>query len=281
MSPLRSLRLLAALACMVSAGLRAQSVLFVGNSFTFMPRTAGIGVVDNLNKGPATGVPAVFQALAAAGGKTPAVSMEAVGGKNLEFHYTKRRELIDKPWDIVVLQDYSTGPLIENGKRTSYDSFRSNLKNLRDLLTAQNPAVKIWLYETWARPDYVKKGRFGASMGAMQADLHRTFSEAAKDFALQGWVPVGDAFRSAVQQGLADDPVTPASEGPLKIWWTDNHHQSPLGTYLAALLFYGEIYQADPRALPADNAAAQHLKISADDSRRLQALAWEQLQPGH
>jgi len=277
MSPLRSLPLLVLLACLSATGLRAQSVLFVGNSFTFKPKVAGVGIVSDLNgKSPGTGVPAAFQALAAAAGKNPIVSMETVGGKNLAFHYTKRRALIDQSWDIVVLQDHSVGPLVEKGNTQSRDSFHANLGNLRDLLTARNPAVKIWLYETWARPDYVKKGRF-PSMESMQADLHQAYSQAARDFSLQGWVPVGDAFLSAVRDGLADNPVTPAAEGPLKIWDKDNHHQSTLGAYLAALLFYGKIYDADPRALPADNAAAARLHISPEDSRRLQALAWDQL----
>jgi len=279
MSPRIPLRLLAVLACALPSVVHAQSVLFVGNSFTFVPRDVGVGEAVELNKDRPGGVPALFQALAVAGGKTPSVTMETVGGKTLQFHYENKQELISKPWDIVVLQDYSTGPLPgPNGETKSFDSFRAHVPKLKALFVAQNPSVKIWLYETWARPDLVTKGRF-ASIEDMQAGLRSAYSTAANDNALQGWVPVGDAFLAAVKQGLADNPATPEVEGPLHIWGKDNYHQSAVGAYVSALLFYGRIYDADPRALPADNAAAQHLKLSPDESKKLQSLAREQLQP--
>ena len=278
MSLLRPLRLSALLACALSSALHAQSVLFVGNSFTFVPRDVGIGTATELNKDPAGGVPALFQTLAAAAGKNPTVTMETVGGKTLQFHYETKKELINKPWDVVILQDYSTGPLPDvDGGTKSLDSFRAHVPKLKELFVAQNPQVKIWLYETWARPDLVTKGRF-ATIEDMQAGLRSAYSTAAKDNALQGWVPVGDTFLAAVHQGLGDNPATPAVEGPLHIWGKDNYHQSAIGAYISALLFYGRIYDADPRALPADNAAAVRLKLSTADSKKLQALAWEQLQ---
>ncbi len=277
---MRFLRLLAALASLGSAGLQAQSILFVGNSFTFRPKNTGIGVVTDLNKTTtsASGVPGFFEALAEAGGKKPVVTMEAVSGQALAFHYEKRLPLITKPWDIVILEDHSIGPLVVNGDTASRDLFRTHVKKFKELFVAQNPSVKIWLYETWARPDLVKLRQF-ASMQQMQEELHKAYSEAAHDFSLKGWVPVGDSFLATVKQGLADNPVTPVTEGPLKIWDNDNHHQSSIGAYLAALLFYGAIYDADPRALPAENAVTKYLNLSAEDGKKLQAVAWEQLQP--
>jgi len=269
---------LASLACIFETGLHAQSVLFVGNSFTYTPRSVGVGTVSELNKGSAPGgVPALFQVFAEAGGKKPTVSMETVGGKALSFHYENKRALIDKPWDIVILHDLSYGPLVEKGDSTLKESFRTHVQKLKELFVAQNPAVKIWLYETWARPDFVKSHR-AASMESMQAELQKSYRDAANDFSLQGWVPVGDAFMAAVKKGISDNPATPEVEGPLNVWGTDNHHQSVLGSYLAALLFYGTIYHEDPRSLPADNVAAGHLKISVEDSKKLQTIAWEQLE---
>lgn len=279
MHPLRPVLLLAISAFLFTACLQAQNILFVGNSFTFVPSPLDVGTVTDLNAGKPGGVPALFQALSEAGGKKPAVSMETVGGKTLQFHYETKKELINKSWDIVILQDYSTGPLPEaDGGTKSLDSFRAHVPKLKELFTAQNPKVKIWLYETWARPDVVMKGRF-ATIEDMQAGLRSAYSTAAGNNALQGWVPVGDTFLAAVHQGLADNPATPTVEGPLHIWGKDNYHQSAIGAYLSALLFYGRIYDADPRALPSDNAAAAHLKLSAEDSQKLQTLAWEQLQP--
>lgn len=266
-------------ACVFCSGLHAQSVLFVGNSFTFVPRDVGVGHAVELNADPAGGVPALFQALALAGGKNPLVTMETVGGKTLQFHYEDRRALIDRPWDIVVLQDSSIGPLpASDGGTAKLDSFRAHVPKLKALFMARNQKVKLWLYETWARPDLVMSGRF-ATMEKMQAGLRSAYSTAATSNAFQGWVPVGDAFLAAVKQGLADNPATAEVEGPLHIWGKDNYHQSAIGAYLSALLFYGRLYDADPRALPVDNTAAVHLKLSAEDAKKLHALAWEQLQP--
>lgn len=261
-----------------AASLSAQNVLFVGNSFTFVPRSLSVGEAVELNGGAAGGVPSLFQALAVAGGKSPVVTMEAVGGKHLSFHYETKRELIDKPWDIVVFQDYSTGPLIENGKRESYESFRTNLEKLRDLVRAQNPDVKIYVYETWGRPDRVMKGNI-PSVESMHEELHQAYADAVKDFGLAGRVPVGCSFMAAVHEGVADNPATAdVVEGPVKIWGGDNYHQSGIGAYLSALTFYGRIYDADPRELPADNVAAEHVKLDAETSKKLQAIAWEQLE---
>ena len=275
--PLRTLRL-SLLIYTIAAGLQAQSVLFVGNSFTHGPRGVGVGIAVELNKEPAGGVPALFQALAAAGGKNPSVTMETADGATLQIHYETKRELIDKPWDIVVLQDQSSGPLHDaDGSTVSLDSFRNHVTKLKALFVAKNPEVKLWLYETWALPELVIEGSF-ATMEEMQAGLRSAYSTAAKENALQGWVPVGTTFVAATKQGLADNPATPVVEGPLHIWGWDNWHQNVIGAYLSALLFYGRIYDADPRDIPADNAAAAHIKLSAEDAQKLHILAFEQLQ---
>lgn len=265
------------IAVLATTSLGAQQIVFVGNSFTFYPGPGGIGRVTDLNKGRGGGVPEMFDVLARAGGRSPEVHMEAVGGKNLRFHYLEKDFLLDRHWDVVVLQDYSTGPLIEGGDDRNYEAFRLYLLRFRTLFTAKNPDVKIWLYETWGRPDLVMKGRFD-SVAAMQAGLTKNYSEAARDFGFAGHVPVGGAFLAAVRAGLADDPSTSEVEGPLSLWGPDHYHQNQVGAYLAALVFYGAIYDADPRSLPADNVAAKAGGLTVEQSRSLQALAWEQLQ---
>lgn len=265
------------LAALTAAFLPAQQVVFVGNSFTFYPGVKGIGKVVDLNGGKGGGVPEIFDVLARAGGHAPEVHMETVGGKNLRFHYLEKDFLLDRAWDAVVLQDYSTGPLIEGDDTKSYDSFRLYLLRFKTLFTAKNPGVKIWLYETWGRPDLVMKGRFD-SIATMQAGLNKGYSEAARDFGFAGYAPVGSAFLAAVRAGLADDPSTPEVEGPLSLWGPDHYHQTQVGTYLSALVFYAGIYGEDPRSLPADNAAAVASGLTAEQSRALQALAWEQFE---
>lgn len=264
------------IAVLATTSLCAQKIVFVGNSFTFYPGSKGIGRVTDLNNGKGGGVPEIFDVLARAGGRSPEVHMETVGGKNLRFHYLEKDFLLDRHWDVVVLQDYSTGPLIEGGDDRNYEAFRLYLLRFKTLFTTKNPDVKIWLYETWGRPDLVMKGRFD-SIATMQAGLTKSYSEAARDFGFAGHAPVGGVFLAAVRAGLADDPSTSEVEGPLSLWGPDHYHQNQVGTYLAALVFYGAIYDADPRVLPADNAAAKASGLTVEQSRSLQALAWEQL----
>ncbi len=255
----------------------AQKIVFVGNSFTFYPGVKGIGQVVDLNQGKGGGVPEIFDALARSAGRSPEVHMETVGGKNLRFHYLEKDFLLDRAWDVVVLQDYSTGPLIEGGDRKSHDAFRYYLSLFKTLFTAKNPDVRIWLYETWARPDLVMKGRF-ASLAEMQAGLREAYAGAARDFGFSGRAPVGSTFLAAVESGIADDPSTDVAEGALQLWGPDHYHQGSVGTYLAAVVFYACVYGDDPRDLDANNTAAVASGLTQEQARRLHALAHKQVQ---
>jgi hypothetical protein len=95
---------------------KAKSVLFVGNSFTYGANSAAhyykSDTVTDLN-GPGSngktvgGVPAFFKAMAKEAGLDYAVYLETVGGKGLDFHYSQKHSLLDKPWDVVVMHGYS------------------------------------------------------------------------------------------------------------------------------------------------------------------------------
>lgn len=259
------------------ASAAAQQIVFVGNSFTFYPGVKGVGRVTDLNQGKGGGVPEIFDALARSAGRSPEVHMEAVGGKNLRFHYLEKDFLLDRAWDVVVLQDYSTGPLIEGGDRRNHDAFRTYLGRFKTLFTARNPDVRIWLYETWARPDLVMKGRF-ASLAEMQDGLREAYARAASEHGFSGRAPVGSAFLGAVEAGLADDPSTEAREGELQLWGPDHYHQSSAGTYLSAVVFYASIYGADPRGLAPGNPAAVASGLTPEQSEALHRLAFTQLQ---
>ena len=94
----------------------ARTILFIGNSFTIGADSAvhnyQANTVHDLNppndRGQTLGgVAAIFKAFTKEAGLDYAVSIEAVGGKNLDFHYNEKRALIDSPWDEVVMQSYS------------------------------------------------------------------------------------------------------------------------------------------------------------------------------
>jgi len=102
---------------LVATPASAKTILFVGNSFTFGANSAAHfykpDTVTDLN-GPGPngktvgGVPAFFKAFTQEAGLDYTVSLETVGGKGLDFHYAQKRSVLDKPWDVVVMQAYST-----------------------------------------------------------------------------------------------------------------------------------------------------------------------------
>ncbi len=74
----------------------AESVLFVGNSFTFGASSPvwkyRAESVSDLNKGGVGGVPALFKTFAEQAGLDYSVSLETVGGTDLEFHLTQKAQ---------------------------------------------------------------------------------------------------------------------------------------------------------------------------------------------
>src|SRR5215831_15223065 len=89
----------------------APAILFIGNSFTF---GAGSPVrfyraqsVADLNGEGTGGVPALFKMFAAEAGRDFRVSLETVGGKNLDYHVANKAVIIGQAWDYVVAQGYS------------------------------------------------------------------------------------------------------------------------------------------------------------------------------
>lgn len=256
----------------------AQSVLFVGNSFTYVPKSFGAGTVNDLHGKDTGGIPAIFKKLAVESGHAPEVSSELSGGKTLEWHYVNHADKIDQPWDIVVLQEYSTRPLVSpsgKGNGTNREAFRTYAQKLIELVRAQNPDVTVYLYETWARPNMIEKGYF-AKLTDMQDELREGYSDAAEDFEVEGWFPVGDAFMEAVSRGVSDDPSTPEVEGPIKLWGHDKYHQNNYGAYLSALVMYRTVFQADPRELSVgEGSVVDELNLDPEVARSLQQVAFD------
>jgi hypothetical protein len=177
----------------------------------------------------------------------------------------------------------------------------------------QNPnasaATKVYLTETWARPDMVfahkittpdlttPDGRpivdtssaggeatlYYASLAAMTADLHASFAaKAATNPGFAGVIPVGDAFQLAVDRGLvktggfydANGVFVPPQPGEaMNLWWFDYLHASKYGSYLDALVQFGTITGLSPLSLGADEQAAKDLGISVADARTLAIVA--------
>ena len=263
-----------------------------------------------------------------------------------------RENVATQKWDTVVLQEQSDAALppgkgknanlatfnayanqfekfIHNGAAQSYketDLFGSLAACMATGLSsgscnttrniAANPnasaATKVYLEESWARPDMVEAHKITTpdltssdgrpivdtsaaggnatlyynSLAGMTTDLHNSFfNRAATNPGFAGVVPVGDAFQLAVDQGLAqgnsfygaDGTFLEGATGQLNLWWLDRTHASKYGSYLSALTLFGSITGVDPLTLGATEQAAIDLGIDANTALALQHVASQQL----
>lgn len=267
----------------VPASTPARTILFVGNSFTQGAHSAvrnwHADRVTDLNGAGYGGVPALFKQFTEEAGLDYAVSLETQGGKTLGFHYDERRALIDRPWDVVVLQELSTLSRERPGDDTDY---RRDVGRFATLLRARNPAVQVQLMATWTRADetYRPKGHwYGKPVGAMALDL-RAAADRARTATpgIAGVLPVGQAWTRAIAKGVADaNPYDGIGAGQVDLWTYDQYHGSIFGYYLEALVVFGQVTGVDPRTLGRDERAADALGIAPDVAVALQNVAQEEL----
>ncbi len=248
-------------------------------------------------------------------------------------------------WDKVVMQDQSFRPLpvtvTVNGQsvatRGNFAGFESGAAGLINAIDAADraagkPNAAIILYETQPLASYgYTSGNpnapiFGSStsppgglnapyvgdpdpIGAMAADLHNAYEQAASDYAVSNPMGskisvalAGDAWVSAINARIAVRDPYLATNPPFAIdLWDSNpldaccttpigYHPGIYGAYLSALVLFYEITQVNPKSLlvefdPADPrhraSAAMALGISPDIAWRLAFIAKRTVQLGH
>lgn len=260
-----------------------KTILFIGNSFTQGAHSAArnwrAGSVTDLNDAGYGGVPALFKLFAEQAGLAYDVSLETQGGKSLGFHYDERRQLFDRPWDIVVLQEFST---LDRDKPGDPAKYLRDVARLSALFTARNPAVDIRLASTWTRADQTYKSGghwYGKPVTAMADDLRAAADRVrAATPSVAGIVPVGQAWNRAMTTGVADpDPYDGIGYGQLDLWAYDHYHGSVAGYYLSALVTFGAITGIDPAALGPKEKGADELGLSDAQAAALQAVARDTL----
>ncbi|MBU3079420.1 DUF4886 domain-containing protein [Sphingomonas quercus] len=279
---MRMWRLLwASAAALVSAGAQAETILFVGNSFTYGASSAAWHYrpdsVTDLNGEGVGGMPAIFKRLTEQAGLDYHVSLETAGGKDLAWHWANKAPMLDRHWDHVVLQDYST---LSQSNPGDPAELIENAPRFAAMFVRANPAVDISLDATWSRPDLTYpegKPWHGRDIRAMAEDLRRGYDRAAAATSgVKRVLPVGEAFNAAIDAGIADpDPYDGISYGQVDLWTYDHYHASAHGYYLEALVAYAAITGRDPRAFGREEKAAADLGIAPDVAERLQQVAWE------
>ena len=130
-----------------------------------------------------------------------------------------------------------------------------------------SPATKLYLYQTWARPNLVDgafvtstdpltgavtrsetpAATFYRNLDAMTEDLRAAALAAAALAAADGTggvagiAPVGESFQRAVNAGIATRNMWApgaAGDGLVDLWFDDGTHASTHGSYLSALTLF-------------------------------------------
>jgi hypothetical protein len=282
-------RVLAAIASVgvalsLAAATRADTILFVGNSFTYGAGSPVMqyraGSVSDLNGEGIGGVPALFKRFTEEAGLDYRVSLVTHPGVGLDYHWANNLAKIDRPWDHVVLQSFSTLDAAHPGDPALLIDY---VRRFAERLKARNPGVDIWLDATWSRPDqtYPERGAWhGKPIFDMAEDLQRGYEQAAAAApGVHGVVDVGAAFNRAIRAGVADpNPYDGITPGQLDLWTTDNYHASTAGYYLEALMIFGRLTGRDPRTLGDQEAAAADLGLTSVQANALQQVASDELQ---
>jgi PEP-CTERM motif len=172
--------------------------------------------------------------------------------------------------------------------------------------TNANAATQIYLQQTWARPNLINAPgaatidpatgnatyagapapSYFSTLEAMTADMTNgvlnvaAFADDDGTAGIQGIIPVGQAFLTAVQAGFATrnlyapDALT---DNLIDLWFNDGTHASVAGSYLSALTNFGAITGLDPAMFGAGERAASDLGLSAREALLLQGVASFQL----
>lgn len=212
------------------------SILFIGNSYTFM-----------------NDMPDVFAAIGETGGHDLHVATRAKAGYSLKDHaedQQTREAIQNKNWDYIILQEKSSLPFLNP------EMIADGISQVMEITAAQDADLILFL--PWAyRAGFPEAGL--EDYQAMQSKTGDIYLELGRKFGILV-APVGFAWQSALEQNPA-----------LELWSIDGSHPSLLGSYLAADTFYALIFQEPPPEFrtpvtdPADTEVLQILgEIAAE-----------------
>ena len=251
--------------CFTALVLPAEDILFIGNSFTY--GGGDLWIVDH------GGIPKLVEAIAASKGKIVSTAMVVAGGKDWGFHLQNPPTSVAikaKPWNWVVLQDYSTQPTHVG----NVAEFMKNGVAFYDRITKASPQANIVLFETWplgaknaiySKNESTPQGY--ANPDEMVSELHKNY--AALQEILQGKqlnrqvlvAPVGTAFAHSLRE-----------HPEINLYAPDYKHADREGSYLAALVIYATLFHDSPRGA---SWKFSGFTLDAPEAKKLQSVAEE------
>lgn len=197
-------------------------------------------------------MPTMIGQLAVAAGDARPLVFEMVtgGGESLEGHWNKGdapARIQEARWDFVVLQEQSLRPVEDPARMLEFvRRFDAEIRKA---------GARTVLYLTWARRHTPEA----------QIDYNKAYLDAARDVAA-AVAPVGMAWDRARRE----NPTWPLFED-------DNSHPRPLGSYLAACVFYATLYGGSPVGLPLVTVRGEVTGTAAhkEEVAHLQSIAWD------
>ena len=194
------------------------NVLFVGNSLTYYYETWNIFATIAASEGYKVNVDSVTS-----GG----YYLSQMDDPNDKVGSALHSKLENRKYDIVVIQDNSTGPILYRVQ--FYDAVRSLKEKI------EKNGAKVYLYETFSResrsPDLAK---FGLNYYSMTQKLVAEYAAIAEELNLTV-SHVGTVFYDL----YTNNPQ-------FNLYDNDYLHQSELGSYVVALTHYATIYGKSP-----------------------------------
>ena len=191
-----------------------EKILFIGNSFTFY-----------------WNLPSLVESMAKEKGISLDIYQSTAGSATLKDHWDGKRGLsskniiVNNDFSAIILQDHSTSPLLKTNESKEYFN--------RFIKLINNKKSEVIIYGTWT---YLANPLIGKSFKgidpiqyALKPIAEKTNSKLA---------PVGTAFR-----------IFQERHPEISVFTSDNKHPSPVGTYLAACVFFKMITGESPLGL--------------------------------
>lgn len=215
------------------------SVLFIGNSFTFM-----------------NNMPFLFKDIAVSEGKKIFVDTVVEGGKDFNFHAHNPEtyeKIKSRKWDYIVIQGHSN-ELAQPESKIDKNSL-PYAKEIVDSIRANSLCTQVVLYMTWAYRYGNPKWAPIASYDSMQLRIRNEYLRFA-DLLDARVSPVGEVWKTVRK-----------NHSGINLYYTDNQHPNLLGSYLSACTFYATIFGETPMRnksiVPIDAGTRQIIETTA------------------
>lgn len=215
-------------------------VLCIGNSFTYF-----------------SNVPSMMKEIAWSQGHYFNIKANLKGGQTLGQH--TGRILTEEAasygdYDVAFLQDQSQTPARYAQDSVKHSHVADDYLKLSDMVKANSPGIRIVMEQTWAYPSqrFGGFGDFATFTDLLDEGAHKLAAMNGAEVS-----PIGDAFEIVYNENKN-----------IRLYDTDNKHQSHYGAYLKACVNYlivtGEAFHGTVASCGLENEKAEYLQKIAE-----------------